>query len=62
MPPPAISVKQTTHGLNSTLLMKLCASAPITAAGRNASSTPITKRRAAGSVNMPMKIFHSLTK
>ena len=42
--PPTISVMQTIQTLNSTPLMKPCASAPITAAGRNAISTPMTKR------------------
>ena len=40
---------QTSQGLNSTSLMKPCSPAPITAAGRNARSTPMTKRRASGS-------------
>ncbi len=45
-------MKQTTQTLNSTPLMKPCAAAPMIAAGRNAISTPMTKRRAAGSLNM----------
>ena len=35
---------------NSTVLMKSCSSTPATTAGRKASSTPATKRRAPGSV------------
>jgi hypothetical protein len=42
--------------------MKLWPSAPITAAGRNAISTPITKRRDAGSLNMPSAMVHSFKK
>ena len=60
--PPAISVKQISHSLNSTALMKSCASAPTIAAGRNDSRTPNTKRRAAGSVKNPIASCHSRTK
>ena len=56
--PPTISVKQTIQTLNSTHLMKSCAIAPTTAAGRKASRMPITKRRAAGSLNMPIASCH----
>ena len=41
-----ISETHTTQALNSTSLMKSYARAPMTAAGRNAISTPMTKRRA----------------
>src|SRR5271165_1319035 len=41
-PAPRISVTQTIQGLNKTVLMKSCASAPTTAAGRNAINTPMT--------------------
>ena len=60
--PPTISEKQTTNGLNNTVLMNECASAPITAAGRNAIRTPMTNRRAAGSVNMPSAMRHNRRK
>src|SRR5262249_26458963 len=52
--PPTIRLKQTIQTLNTTDLMTSWASAPPTAAGRNAISTPRTKRRAAGSLNMPV--------
>ena len=42
--------------------MKPPATAPMTAAGRNATSTPITKRRAAGSENMPSAMRHNRAK
>ena len=57
MAPPTISVKQTIQTLNSIALMKSWASAPTIAAGRNAISTPMTKRRAAGSLNMPIAML-----
>ena len=60
--PPTISMKQTTQTLNSMPLMKLCPAAPMIAAGRNAISTPMTKRRAEGSLNMPIAIRHSRPK
>ena len=47
-----MNVMQTMRTSNSRALMKLPNSAPITAAGRKASSTPMTKRAAAHCVNM----------
>ena len=52
-------MKQTTQTLNSVLLMKPWANAPMIAAGRKASSTPITNRRAAGSLNIAVAISKS---
>ena len=59
---PTIRLTHTIHGLNSTVLMKVWAAAPMTAAGRNAISTPMTKRRALGSENIPVAIASSLVK
>ena len=61
MMPPMISVEQISNGLsNSTVLMKSCASTPITTAGRNASNTAMTNRRARGSVGNETAIRQSL--
>ena len=58
--PPAISVKHTTHGLKRYSLMYLPPSRPMITAGRNASRTPMTKRRSSALLNMPSATRHSL--
>ena len=57
-----MNAMQTIQTLNSTSLMIRYAKAPITAAGRNAMSTPIVNRRASGSLGSASAIFHSRTK
>ena len=51
--PPRISETLTTHGLNRWDLMKVPASAPITAAGMNAIRMPMTNRRSFALVKKP---------
>src|SRR5258708_2971929 len=59
---PRIGGKPTPQGLKKWPLRYRPAAARITAAGRNATSTPMTKRRASGSLNMPSAIRHNLAK
>ena len=63
MMPPTISVVQTSQGdSNSTALMNLCATAPITAAGRKATSTASTNRRVRASRGRSSSSRNSLPK
>jgi hypothetical protein len=50
--PPTMNIVQTMRTSKRCALINEAASAPITAAGRKAMSTPMTKRAAAHSVNM----------
>ena len=47
---------------NSTVLMKSCAIAPITAAGRKAIRMPATNRRVRASLGRSTRSFHSRPK
>ncbi len=61
--PPTINVTQTMVVSNSTSLMKSWNSRPSTAEGKNASSTEMAKRRAAGSLpGRSSSTFHSRAK
>ena len=61
--PPSTSMTAISTGVsNSTVLMKSCSSTPATTAGRNASRTPATKRRAPGSTGSARAIASSRPK